>query len=149
MDWISELRGTVVALDTAPLIYFIERSPTCFPLVEAFFKAMDGGEFRVITSTLTLTEVLVHPFRTGSYSLAEKYFQILTSSRNIAILPVSDVIAIEAARFRAETGAKAPDAIQLATARIGGAAAFLTNDARFRSAGDCRVIVLDHLMPHP
>lgn len=110
---------------------------------------MDGGEIRVITSTLTLTEVLIHPFRTGSYSLAERYFQILTSSRNLAILPVSDLIAIEAARFRAETGVKAPDAIQLATARIGGAAAFLTNDSKFRSAGDCRVIVLDHLLPHP
>lgn len=111
-----------------------------------FFEALDQGRFRMLTSTLTLTEVLVHPFRSGSYSLAERYFQILTTSRNFAVIPVSDVIAIDAARLRAEQGMKAPDAIQLATARIGGATTFVTNDAELPTPPNLRLIVLDQLI---
>jgi predicted nucleic acid-binding protein len=100
----------------------------------------------MLTSTLTLTEVLVRPFRSGSYSLAERYFQILTTSRNFAVIPVSDVIAIDAARLRAEQGMKAPDAIQLATARIGGATTFVTNDAELPTPPNLRLFVLDQLI---
>ena len=32
MEWLEALRGTVVALDTAPLIYLIEEHPTYLPL---------------------------------------------------------------------------------------------------------------------
>ena len=28
MEWINQLRGKIVGLDTAPLIYFIEQNPT-------------------------------------------------------------------------------------------------------------------------
>lgn len=43
MDWINELSGSAVALDTAPLIYFIERNPKYLPIVKPFFAAMDQG----------------------------------------------------------------------------------------------------------
>lgn len=88
----------------------------------------------------------MHPFRTGSRSLAERYFQILTTARNLAILPVSDIVAIEAARLRADKGLKAPDAIQIATARVGGATTFVTNDTGLHSLSDVRVIVLEQLI---
>ncbi len=72
MEWIETLRGTVVGLDTAPLIYFIEENPTYLPIVGRFFEAVDRGEFRVVTSVLTLTEVLVHPLRHGDHNLADQ-----------------------------------------------------------------------------
>ncbi len=59
MEWLTQLQGQVVGLDTAPLIYFIEQNDTYLELVRAFFKAMNQGQFQVVTSTLTLTEVLV------------------------------------------------------------------------------------------
>ena len=31
MEWITKLYGTVVGLDTAPLIYFIEKHPIYLP----------------------------------------------------------------------------------------------------------------------
>lgn len=70
MEWVEALRGTVVALDTAPLIYLIEENPTYLPFVRPFFKAVDQGEFKVVTSIVTLTEVLVHPMRHGDQELA-------------------------------------------------------------------------------
>lgn len=63
MEWLKPLRGAVVGLDTAPLIYFIEENPLYLPLVRPFFEAIDRGEFRLVTSVLTLTEVLIHPMR--------------------------------------------------------------------------------------
>lgn len=71
MEWIEALRDSVVALDTAPLIYFIEENPPYLPLVRPFFEAVDRGELRVVTSVLTLTEVLVHPMRHGDHDLAD------------------------------------------------------------------------------
>jgi hypothetical protein len=71
MEWLTQLQGHVVGLDTAPLIYFIEQNDVYLELVRGFFDAMSHNEFQVVTSTLTLTEVLVHPptlwsYRTGS-----------------------------------------------------------------------------------
>jgi predicted nucleic acid-binding protein len=82
----------------------------------------------VVTSTLTLTEVLVHPYRDGNQALAEQYFHTLLNARNLRTVALSAAIA--AARIRAAYQLKTPDAIQLGTAKEGGATAFLTNDVR-------------------
>ena len=63
MEWIRALRGSVVGLDTAPLIYLIEENSIYLRVVRSFFEAADQGEFQIVTSMLTLTEVLVHPLR--------------------------------------------------------------------------------------
>ena len=57
MEWIEALGGTIVCLDTAPLIYLIEENLTFLPVVRPFFEALDRGEFRVVTSVLTLTHL--------------------------------------------------------------------------------------------
>ena len=43
MEWINDLRGKTVGLDTAPLIYFIEENPAYIEIVRLFFEAMDRG----------------------------------------------------------------------------------------------------------
>src|SRR5580704_8086406 len=98
MEWLRGLVGTVVGLDTAPLIYFIEKHPTYLPLLLPFFEALDRGDIQVVTSTLTLTEVLVHPYRDGNQALAEQYFHMLLNARNLRTVPLSPAIAAEAAR---------------------------------------------------
>jgi hypothetical protein len=47
MEWIERLKGTIVGLDTAPLIYFIERHPRYLPLVRPFFEAMQRVKFEL------------------------------------------------------------------------------------------------------
>jgi predicted nucleic acid-binding protein len=145
MEWVNKLHGTVVGLDTAPLIYFIEKHPVYLPLVRPFFSAVELGNIQAVTSTLTLTEVLVHPYKFGDRNLAQMYSSILMDSRNLKTLPVSSEIAAEAAQLRAAYGLKTPDSIQLATARVGGATAFLTNDDRFVSIPGIELIYLDSL----
>jgi predicted nucleic acid-binding protein len=144
-DWVSKLHGRLVALDTAPLIYFIEEHPTYLTQVEPFFEALDRGELRVVTSTVTLLEVLVQPLRQGDLALMARYRAILLGIAGLDTIPVSTAIAEEAARLRATHRLAAPDAIQLATAFVEGADAFLTNDIRFPRPVTPQVLVLDEL----
>jgi predicted nucleic acid-binding protein len=143
--WVDGLRGQTIALDTAPLIYYIEEHPIYLPLVDPFFDALDSGELRVVTSTMTLLEVLVQPLRRGDDALVRRYRHILLNHSGFEILAVSSRIAEEAARLRAMHKVSPPDALQLATAVVAGATAFVTNDIRLPRLAKPRMIVLDEL----
>src|SRR5688572_5130361 len=116
MEWVKSLQGQTVGIDTAPLIYYIEQHPDYIERVRAFFTSLAQGDFRVVTSTVTLLEVLVHPLRRGDEQLAHQYHDILLSSPNISTLPVTYATAQEAAELRARYNLKTPDAIQIAVA---------------------------------
>ena len=146
MEWIKALRGKVVGLDTTPVIYFIEERAPFLDVVEPFFEAMDRGEFSVVTSTVTLLEVLVHPLRRRDTRLARQYREILLGAKGLTIIPLSPEIAQEAARQRAERNLRTPDAIQIATAIKAGAAAFVTNDSRLSPTPGLPVLLLDELI---
>ena len=135
----------MVGLDTAPLIYFIEENPTYLETIRPFFVAMDRGEFRVVTSTVTLLEVLILPFRRGENKLAQQYRDILLGTESLIIISFTQDIAEEAARLRATHNIRTPDAIQLATSLRAGATHFLTNDVRLPSLPGIKVLVLDKL----
>ena len=128
MGWVNDLRGQTVSLDTSPFIFYIEEHATYLKPLDELFAAIENGMLRAVTSTVTLLEVLVHPLRRGDEALAHRYNDILLSSPNILMLPVTYAIAQEAAELRARQGLKTADAIQLATSIRGGATAFITND---------------------
>lgn len=76
MEWLTALRGAVVGLDTTPLIYYIEENPDYIGAVQPFSKAIDRGEVHVVTSAVTLLEVLVHPrVPQRAVSVSEHLFQ--------------------------------------------------------------------------
>ena len=145
MEWVTALRGKVVGLDTTPLIYFIEENPAYLPTVHPFFEAVDRGEFAVVTSMITLLEVLVHPFRRGDTQLAQRYRDILLNAKGLTTIHFSQDIAEGAARLRAAHNIRTPDAIQMATAMHAGASSFLTNDNRLPSFPNFKVLVVDEL----
>lgn len=145
MVWVDQLRGQVVGLDTAPIIYFVEENPTYLDRVTAFFESIATGDFRAVTSLITLLEVLVHPYRTNNEVLAAQYRNILLNSEGITVLPVSRQIADESARLRARYNLRTPDSIQMATAITEGAQFLLTNDSELPSLPNLQVLVLDNL----
>jgi predicted nucleic acid-binding protein len=106
---------------------------------------MDDGDFGVVTSIVTLLEVLVHPFRHGDTILAQQYRDILLNAKGLTTLLLFQDIAEEAARLRATHNIRTPDAIQMATATYAGASFFLTNDSRLPSLPGLKVLVLDEL----
>ena len=145
MEWLADLQGKVIGLDTVPLIYFIEESPAYLETVRPFFEAIDRAEFSAVTSVVTLLEVLVHPFRHGDETLAEHYRDILLNSEGLNTVLLSQAIAEKAAQLRAAFSLRTPDAIQLATALHEGASFFLTNDTRLPSVPGLTILVLDAL----
>ncbi len=145
MEWLNLLTGKVVGLDTAPLIYFIEQNPKYITIVREFFSSVNRGEFRVITSTLTLTEVLVHPLRNGNVKLARQYQDILLNQDYLTVFSVSSEIAKLAAELRATKNLRTPDAIQIATAIQNGADFFLTTDMSLRNMSSLTVLILDDI----
>jgi len=145
MEWLAQLQGQVVGLDSAPLIYFIEENPTYLEMTDAFFEALVRGEFRVVTSVVTLLEVLVYPLRQGNTILAQQYRDILFNEAGLTTIEVSPAIAEVAAQLRANYNLQTPDSIQMATAISGGASFFLTNDARLPSLPGLEVLVLEEL----
>ena len=145
MEWIEALPGSTVGLDTGPLIYYIEEHPAFLAKIKPFFEAAERNEFRVVTSYVTLIEVLVHPLREGRSELAEEYRNILLQSPALTAVSLDEGIAEESAGLRARYGIRTPDAIQLATAIRSGASWFLTNDAELANLPEISVLVLKQL----
>lgn len=146
MEWVDGLRGQLVALDTAPLIYFIEEHPTYCPVVATFFEQLDKGLLRAATSVITLSEVLVKPLRDRDARLTEQYREILLNAEGLTTVDVSAAIAEKAAQLRSQYSLRTPDAIQIATALHIGASALLTNDVRWPALPNLRILTLDSLL---
>ncbi|MBI9082366.1 MAG: PIN domain-containing protein [Desulfobacterales bacterium] len=144
MEWIDRLRGKTVGLDTAPLIYFIEEHPAYLETVTLFFEAMERGDFSVVTSTVTLLEVLVHPLRANNKALAEEYRDILLNSKLI-MTEISTTIAEHASMLRALHNIRTPDALQISTAINAGAVCFFTNDIRLPKIPALQTLALDSI----
>lgn len=147
MAWLDELRGRVVGLDTAPLIYHVEEKQPYVDTVRPFFAALTAGEFRVVTSVLTLSEALVQPVRHNDTHLAARYRSILLNTPGLLTMPVCTEIVERATDIRAaHRNVRLPVAVQLATALIGGADFFLTNDIALPPLPGLKMLVVEDLL---
>jgi predicted nucleic acid-binding protein len=92
-------------------------------------KMLHRGD-QLLTSTLTLAEILVKPTAAGDAELCRKYEDAISS---VALLiPLDTRVAKIFAAIRRDRLLKAPDVIQLASAASVGADLFITNDARLQ-----------------
>ena len=142
MGLIADLGPGITAVDTAIFIYFIEADSRFLPHILPLFEEADEGKRELVTSALTLFEVLVVPYRAGNTQLAERYELLLTRSRGIRMTELSRDQLRAAAQLRAATGVKTPDALQLVSALSAGCKTFVTNDRRLPSVPGLRVIQL-------
>jgi len=142
MGLMADLGPGLVGIDTAIFIYYIEESPSFHSLLEPLFQEADAGKRELITSALTLLEVLVIPYRSGNELLARRYEALLTNSRGIRISEVSRDHLRMAAQLRAITGIKTPDSLQIVAALSGGCSTFLTNDRHLPAIPGLRVLRL-------
>ncbi len=142
MGLIDDLGPGRIGVDTAIFIYFIEAAPVWLPLITPLFYAADAGQLELITSSVTLLEVLVIPLRKGNDALALRYEALLTNSRGVRLIEVNRHHLRRAARLRALTGLRIPDALQLSAAQETGCSAFLTNDRRLPEVPGLRILQL-------
>jgi predicted nucleic acid-binding protein len=142
----ASLGRGAVAVDTAIFIYFIENQPRYMPLLDPLFEEVDRGQREIITSAVTLLEVLVVPYRAGDIRLADRYEIVLTRSRGVRIIDISRDQLRAAAQLRAATGMKTPDALQVAAALTAGCRAFLTNDRALPAVPGLQILQLSSFL---
>lgn len=147
MNLTDSLQGvTRLFLDTAPVIYFVERHPQYFPLVRVVFDHILSGSLVGVASPVTLAECLVQPYRLGQTGLQQDFIELITDTENITFVPIIERSrALEAAEIRARYNLQLPDAFQIAVALAADCEAFLTNDVTFRRVTELHVLVLNEL----
>jgi predicted nucleic acid-binding protein len=117
--------------DTNLFIYLLESRGPEFALVTNLRKAMLSRGDQLLTSTLTLGEVLVKPIERQDEQLARKYLEAISTA---SITINFDVRAARIyARLRSNRSLRPPDAIQLSCAAAAGVDLFITNDLRLHS----------------
>lgn len=142
MGLIDDLGDGPVAVDTAIFIYFIEEHPRFLAHTLPLFVDADQGRRTLVTSAVTLLEVLVIPYRAGDRELADRYEQLLTRSRGVRVVDVTTDQLRAAAQLRALTGVKTPDALQMTAALAEGCKTLVTNDRRLPELPGLRVLQL-------
>jgi len=143
MVWVNDLSGRTVALDSAPLIYYVEAHPLFSERLQPFFEALEKRRLEATISAITIAEVLVHPLRFKRTKLVEAYRELFMTYLRVTAL--SSSIAEKAASLRAVHNLKTPDAIHIATALDQKADFFLTNDAKLSRLPQPQVLVLADL----
>ncbi|MSP62903.1 MAG: type II toxin-antitoxin system VapC family toxin [Myxococcales bacterium] len=148
MGLIRDLAAGPIGIDTVAFIYFIEEHPTFLRLVEPIFAGIDRGRWEGVTSSLTLLETLVVPYRTGNQALAERYEAILTRSRGLRLVGLDLAVLRAASQLRATFPIKTPDALQMAAALSAGCTTFVTNDRHLPDVPGLRILLLrNYLKP--
>jgi predicted nucleic acid-binding protein len=134
-----------IALDTSVFIYYLESNPAYVDLAGEVFAWLEGSSNTAVTSTLTMTELLVHPYRASNEWLVNQYYGLLSLFPNLEWVAPDLAIADAAALVRARYHLRTPDALQVATAIRGGASAILTNDSDIARVPEVEVGILDRL----
>ena len=115
--------------DTNIFIYLMEGSGEHHNLAQKLLDRMFARRDELITSTMTLGELLVKPLEANMPLLAQRY-EALLGSRGVSVVSFDRDAARIYAKLRLDRTIRPPDAIQLACAAVAETNLFVTNDAR-------------------
>jgi predicted nucleic acid-binding protein len=139
----------LVYVDANCVIYRVEMIQPYLAASQPLWDALDANLQDVVTSELSLLEVLVKPIRLGDAVLEGLFTGTLYGTPGLSSIPITQRILREAAQLRANTGLKTPDAIHAATALTVGCSLFVTNDSAFRRVPGLQVAVLSEIVASP
>ena len=133
----------VVYVDAGVLALHLTADSAYLPLTRVLLGGLRGGEFAGLTSAITIYQLLAEPYRSGEEATAEKVEMLLAALPGLEIVPVSPVIARQAAQVRARIGGGLPRAIQIATALAGDSQVYVTRRSALRRIAGLGVAQLD------
>jgi predicted nucleic acid-binding protein len=113
--------------DSMLFIYWLENNPLFAKRVAAVHSRMRDRKDDLITSAVTLGEVLAGAYRKGPASRVDKVRAALLGLLS-EVVPFTAAAADCYARIRGSTDISSPDSIHLACAATAGTDLFLTND---------------------
>jgi predicted nucleic acid-binding protein len=117
--------------DTNLFIYLLEDKGELTARVSWLRRSMLARGDQLLTSALTVGEILVKPVQSGDLERARRLEEAL--SMRAQILPFDLKAARIFPQVRCDRSIRAPDAVQLACAAAAGADLFITNDERLQT----------------
>jgi predicted nucleic acid-binding protein len=113
--------------DTMLFAYWIEENPVYEKQMRHIISRMKERSDKLFTSTFTLGEILVGPYKMRAAQTAQRIRDILRPPA-VELIPLTSDAAGHYANIRATQRVSPPDAIHLACAAQAGIDLFLTND---------------------
>jgi len=134
-----------VFLDSAPVVYYVERNSEFFAVAKLFFQRITDGRITAVTSPITVAECLYYPYKQAHTILIQAFQNLLIQGPNTHFVPINAQIADQSAQLRAHYNLGFADALQIATALQANCDAFLTNDKKLKRVQNLKVLVLDEI----
>ncbi len=117
--------------DTNLFIYLLEPNEQFSAMTKNLrIKMLTRGD-QLLTSTITLGEVLIKPTQAGDEERCRKYERAISSAATL--VPFDIRAARYYASIKSSRAVQAPDAVQLACAASAGIDLFVTNDDRLQN----------------
>ncbi|MBN1962785.1 MAG: PIN domain-containing protein [Deltaproteobacteria bacterium] len=121
-----------MAVDTAPLIYFLVDAAGRASIAEKLLQLGASGTLQLVVSVLTEAELLVAPLRAQDATSTQTVRALIDGPAGFKVIAVEREIAYRAAELRARHGFKLPDAITAASAIESGCTILVGNDRVFK-----------------
>lgn len=140
----TRLLGKTVYADSNVFIYTVEGIEPYAQALRPLLASVAAGETRVVTSELTVAEVLVKPLRLADAVLYQAFEDALAAP-GVRLVPISYEVLLRTARLRAAGRLRTPDAVHAATAQLSGCDVLLTNDAGIVAVPGVEVVRLSEI----
>ncbi len=124
----------------------MEENDRYVELADRVFAWIEQPEHIAVTSTVTMTELLVQPYRESDEVRVNAFYGLLTSYPNLEWIAPDLAIADAAARLRALHRLRTADALQAATAVRSHATGFVTNDPVLERVDAFETLLFDALL---
>ena len=132
-------------LDSNTVIAMIETSRALSAGQSAFIEGIDAGTIEAVSSEIALAECLVRPFREGDAKAAGALLEFLDDRPTLPLIRANRDAMVAAARHRAFSSMKLPDAIHVACADLAGCTVFVSADQRIRLPDTMRRVSIEEI----
>ena len=117
--------------DTNLFIYLLEPNDRFSAMTKELRTKMLVRGDQLLTSTITLGEILIKPTQAGDSERCRKYERAISAAATLISFDVK--AARHYATIKSSRSVQAPDAVQLACAASAGVDLFITNDDRLQN----------------
>ncbi|MBR3624200.1 MAG: PIN domain-containing protein [Selenomonadaceae bacterium] len=132
-----------VFIDTAPLVYFLQKNANFFAKSKEIFLNLDDMGAILALSDITITEYSVFPYKNNRIDLIYTLNNFIEKSK-ADVLHTTRKVADKAAKIRAEYPFfKTMDSLQLAFASVNDCDLFLTNDKQLRQFKELNCVTVE------
>ncbi|MEW6251430.1 MAG: type II toxin-antitoxin system VapC family toxin [Planctomycetota bacterium] len=133
-------------LDANVFMYAMADLSPWSAVAQGILAACERGLCSATTSELTLAECLVRPLQLRDERAIAAFRKSIQTRPQLVVLPVAREILVEAARVRATSAAKLPDAIHIASYRAQKCSVLVTNDRRLGATAGVNCVLVSDLI---